>query len=174
MQSNLEFHIYGSRTKYLEDLEELASELGLSEKEFQYHGSKSHPEIAKAILASDVGVVPNRRNVFTALNMPTRIFEYLAMGKPVVVQDTRGIRDYFDNGNMNFFKSEDPENLASVLLEIYHHPERTAQVVESGRMVFENHRWEAERGKLLDVVDELIPARSGQVRVESESEAMRR
>ncbi len=47
-----------------------------------------HPEC-------DIGVIPNRRSVFTELNMPTRIFEYLSQGKPVIAPGTPGILDYF-------------------------------------------------------------------------------
>ena len=36
------------------------------------------PEIEQC----DVGLIPNRQSVFTELNTPTRIFEYLAIGKP--------------------------------------------------------------------------------------------
>jgi len=58
----------------------------------------------------NVGLIPNLRNPFTEINMPTRIFENLAMEKPVIVPNTAGIRDYFDDSKMIFFEPGSSED----------------------------------------------------------------
>src|SRR5439155_24815829 len=51
----------------------------------------------------DVGIIPNRRSIFTEINFPTRIFEYLARGKPVIAPLTTGIGDYFSKDELVVF-----------------------------------------------------------------------
>jgi len=51
-----------------------------------YHGFVPMETISAIIPHIDVGIIPNLRSVFTEINLPTRIFEYLCMGKPVIAQ----------------------------------------------------------------------------------------
>ena len=50
-------------------------------------GPKSHEELPDYISGFDVGIVPYLFNGYTATVVPTKINEYLAMGKPVVSTD---------------------------------------------------------------------------------------
>jgi glycosyltransferase involved in cell wall biosynthesis len=52
--------------------------------------AENRPEIVELINRCDLGVVPNHRNSFTDINTPTRIFEYLSLGKPVVAHAHSG------------------------------------------------------------------------------------
>ncbi len=63
-------------------------ELGI-EKHVQYLGARQLEDLVPEIDVCDVGVIPNQRNAFTDINTPTRIFEYLASGKPVDRADGR-------------------------------------------------------------------------------------
>ena len=73
------------------------------------YGRKYLEEIVKEIEKCDLGIIPNQRNAFTDINTPTRVFEYLAMGKPVIAPSTEGIRDYFDNDSLLFFEAGNSE-----------------------------------------------------------------
>lgn len=50
-------------------------------------GPKAHEELPEYIRGFDVGIVPYLSNGYTATVVPTKINEYLAMGKPVVSTD---------------------------------------------------------------------------------------
>jgi glycosyltransferase involved in cell wall biosynthesis len=50
-------------------------------------GPKAHEELPDYIRAFDVGIAPYLSNAYTATVVPTKINEYLAMGKPVVSTD---------------------------------------------------------------------------------------
>ena len=60
-------------------------------------------EIVAAIGDCDLGIIPNHRNIFTEINTPTRIFEYLALAKPVIAPKTQGIQDYFGDDRSDLF-----------------------------------------------------------------------
>ena len=79
---------------------------------FAILGPKRLEELVREIEACDVGVIPNQRNPFTDINTPTRIFEYLALGKPVIAPRTPGIQDYFDPESLFFFEAGDAGDLA--------------------------------------------------------------
>src|SRR5205823_2618353 len=98
-----ELRIYGSATPFLESVIGFVLNHGLADV-VHYLGAKSLDEIAKAIEDCDVGIIPNRRSVFTEINTPTRIFEYLALGKPVIAPFAPGITDYFEKQDLFFFE----------------------------------------------------------------------
>src|SRR4029077_14515597 len=90
-----ELRICGSHTPFLEYVMEVAREKNVHHA-IRYLGHKKVEDVALEIEKCDVGIIPNPRNAFTEINTPTRIFEYLALGKPVIAPCTQGIRDYFD------------------------------------------------------------------------------
>lgn len=155
------FHIYGAETPYwTKTVVPLIEELGL-EEHVRYFGDSSQEEIARAIRGCDLGIIPNLRTPFTEINFPVRIFEYLALGKPVIVPFTRGIRDYFGPENMLFFRGgindeNEEENLASTIAWVFEHPEEVRSLVEKGQEVYRKHPWQTERGRLLRLVSALL------------------
>jgi glycosyltransferase involved in cell wall biosynthesis len=152
----LQFHIYGEETPYLtKEVMPLVAALGL-QSQVHYFGEQPQEVIARAAGACDLGVVPNLRTVFTEINLPTRIFEYLALGKPVIVPKTRGILDYFDSESMLFFTGGDVGNLASRIQWIFDHPREVGVVVRKGQEVYRRHLWKQEERRFLDLVSQLV------------------
>src|SRR5262249_13400951 len=92
---NAVLRIYGARNEFLDRIMRFVRDQRLEDR-VEYLGPKATEEIVEAIEQCDVGVIPNHRNIFTELNTPTRIFEYLAVGKPVIAPLAPGITDYFD------------------------------------------------------------------------------
>jgi glycosyltransferase involved in cell wall biosynthesis len=119
---------------------------------------KPESEIAWHIARSDLGIIPNRYSPFIAINLPTRIFEYLAMGRPVVVPNTRGIRDYFGEKDVLFFKPDDPLDLARRITWVRQHPAETLDYVRRGRETYQHHLWHAERRRFLHLASSLLPS----------------
>jgi glycosyltransferase involved in cell wall biosynthesis len=108
------------------------------------------------IEACDIGIIPNLRNTFTDINTPTRIFEYLALGKPVIAPDTPGIRDYFDAESLIFFESGDPDDLAKAMNFAASSPTEAVGIGERGQQVYLDHSWQREREDLVNLVAELV------------------
>jgi glycosyltransferase involved in cell wall biosynthesis len=87
-----ELRVFGHPTPFVQSVMETVQARGL-QTAVRYLGPKNLEQISEAIDACDVGVIPNRGSIFTEINMPTRIFEYLARGKSVIAPRTAGIRD---------------------------------------------------------------------------------
>ncbi len=156
---HVELRIYGRRTPFLEQV--LNSVRGSSlEQSVRYLGPKTLEQIVEAIDDCHVGIIPNRRSIFTEINTPTRIFEYLSRGKPVIAPAVPGIRDYFTDGQLVFFELGDANDLARKLEYVCFHPEEVEKTVKLGQAVYRDHRWSAERTKFTNLAGELLTARN--------------
>jgi len=151
----LRLHLYGEPTDYLEKIHALITELGL-EGIVQSHGFKPLDAIAKEISQIDLGLIPNRSSSFTQINFPTRIFEYLAMHKPVIVPNTKGILDYFAEGEILFFEAGNAGDLATKIKWAFQNPAGLRQRLEKGRAIYEKHDWNAEEKSFVNLVAQLI------------------
>lgn len=148
----LAFEVFGDGD-YVPRFLEKRTEMELDDR-VAYHGKVSLEKIAEAIERADVGLIPNLRSLFTEINLPTRIFEYLSKGKPAIVPRTEGILDYFDEENIFFFDPGDPESLADAVRRILNDPDHTAAVVEKGREIYRQHHWSVEKQTLIRLVED--------------------
>jgi glycosyltransferase involved in cell wall biosynthesis len=150
-----ELRVYGRSTPYLEQVMDKVRSLGL-EDNVSYLGAKKLEDLVREIEDCDVGVIPNQRNTFTDINTPTRIFEYLALGKPVIAPRTLGIQDYFDPDSLFFFESGDSEELAKKIEYAASHPSQAIAIAERGQKVYLAHSWQQERETLVGLIGGLI------------------
>jgi glycosyltransferase involved in cell wall biosynthesis len=151
----LQFFICGRPTPFLDEVLALAATRGLGEV-VHFLGPKTQPEVAALVAACDLGVIPNRLSPFTSVNMPTRIFEYLAMNRPVIAPVTEGIRDYFDDGNLIFFEPDNPADLARHIVWVARNPAAAATVVKQGQLVYQEQVWARQREHFLNLVEVLL------------------
>jgi glycosyltransferase involved in cell wall biosynthesis len=150
----IRLHLYGEPTDYLQKIQELVRELKVEDL-VKFHGFKTLPEIAACISTIDVGLIPNRSSSFTQINFPTRIFEYLAMHKPVIVPDTQGIQDYFGPDEILFFKAGDDADLAQKIEWAYENPVGLETRMKKGRAIYERLSWDREEEKFVSLVANL-------------------
>lgn len=151
----VELRIYGRRTPFLDQVMALVREKGL-EEHVRYLGPKSLEQIVEAVRECDVGIIPNRRSLFTEINTPTRIFEYLALGKPLIAPRAQGILDYFGPDDLFYFQLGDTNDLARAILEVIRLGDRAIATVRRGQRVYLNHCWSSERHRFLRLVAEVL------------------
>ncbi len=150
-----ELRIYGSRTPFLDRVMDLAKSKGL-EQSVHYLGPKRLEDLVTEIEKCDLGVIPNQKNSFTDINTPTRIFEYLALGKPAIAPRTTGIQDYFDEDSLVFFESGNADDLAARIEYVLANPAEATSIVRRGQAVFGEHIWDKERQRLVGLVASLL------------------
>ncbi|HVB58331.1 MAG TPA: glycosyltransferase [Candidatus Acidoferrales bacterium] len=150
-----QLRIYGWKTPFLEGVMRSVADRGLQQA-VQYLGPKSLEQLVEAIDECDVGIIPNRRSVFTELNTPTRIFEYLALGKPAIAPRAGGVCDYFDDSSLILFELGDVEDLARKILYASSHPAEMTEIAKRGQKILGEHTWSQERRRLIKVVAKLL------------------
>lgn len=165
--SNAELRVYGPNSPFLERVLEMARSKGV-DKAVQYLGPKRLEELVHEIAACDVGVIPNQKNSFTAINTPTRIFEYLSLGKPVIAPRTPGIQDYFSEDSLLFFEAGDAQDLAKALQYAFLHPAPLREFARRGQEVYREHDWQREKLRLTGLVAKLLNKQRARVDLKRE------
>jgi len=113
-------------------------------------------EIPDSIAAADVGVVPNRQNVYTDEILPTKLLEYMAMRRPVVAARTRLMESLFGaDQSVLFFEPGNPLDLAERLAQLYHNPIGCKQLVTSAQVSLKSFRWSIVKHTYLGVLTQL-------------------
>lgn len=147
------FELYGAGD-FVDRCLSLIAELGL-DNVVTFRGCVPLEIIAEVIESVDVGLVSNRPSVHWEHAMPTRIFEYLSMGKPVIAPRTEGIIDYFREDDLYFFESGNTEDIAEAIMDVYSNRAQRLKKIECGMAVYKRHRWQIQRHHLQELVREL-------------------
>jgi glycosyltransferase involved in cell wall biosynthesis len=158
-----EFHIYGAGPAR-EELLVLVRQLGI-ESQVKMPPPRPLHEVAHIMETADLGVVPKRSDNFGNEAFSTKIFEFMAMGVPVIVSETKVDRYYFDDSVVRFFHSGDEDDLANCMRDLIEHPEKRSALVENAIKFIAKNDWTAKKHEYLELVDRLtgrseIPAHS--------------
>jgi len=149
-----EFYIYGDGSERKALAAQIAR-MNLEEK-VKLLGILPVQDVPQAMAESDVGIVPKRVSCqFGNEAASTKIFEFMAVGVPVVASRTKIDECYFDDSLVRFFKSEDEDALAEAVLSIYRDPELRDRLVENGARFIQEGKWGSRISDYLDIVDSL-------------------
>jgi glycosyltransferase involved in cell wall biosynthesis len=120
-----------------------------------FHGRIPIENVPAALAAADVGVAPTRRDQFTDFSLSTKIFEYAAMGKPVVCSGLPMVERTFPAGSAFVYPPGDPAALAEALLATVADPAAREDSVR--RMLELTHAlaWEVQAPRYVDLVERL-------------------
>jgi glycosyltransferase involved in cell wall biosynthesis len=81
-----------------------------------FHGRIPIEEVPAAIARADIGVAPTRRDLFTDMSLSTKVFEYAAMGKPVVASRLPMIERMFPAGTVAAYPAGDAAAMTEAIL----------------------------------------------------------
>ena len=123
------FSIYGRyEDSYRKKIEELIKKLKLENNVF-LHGKVSIDKVPDLIKSHDVGIVPYLSTDFMNLALPTKAFEYVAVGMPVVSTRLSEMSQIFDEQCVTYFDQSDPEKIAEAIKYVCLNPEIIEQKV---------------------------------------------
>jgi glycosyltransferase involved in cell wall biosynthesis len=113
-------------------------------------------QVAETMASVDLGVVPKRKNSFGNEAFSTKIMEFMAMGVPVLASNTRIDQWYFDEGQVQFFESENIGDLAAKIMELMRDSTNRSALRARGIKFIEKNNWGLKKYEYLDLVDGLV------------------
>ncbi len=132
-------------------LERRADELGLN-GHVRFDGWQPFERIPSYIEAADVCVVPHRSTPHTETTMPHKLFQYMLVGRPVVVSDCAPLRRVVaDAGAGEIFEPGDPHDLARAILRLRDPGERFRAGAAGHAAVVERHNWRRSSRELVEL-----------------------
>lgn len=152
---DLAFDVYGEGSQR-RPLMALARELGVEDRVRFSDGFVSLEELTSAIAGADAGVVAMKRDAFRDLTHCNKMFDFFSMRRPAIVSWTRSVAAYFDDEAVEFFRADDPADLARAIRRLNRDPERRAELVEGAARQNEPYRWARQRDVYLSVVDGIV------------------
>jgi len=140
--------------EYLPELIKLARHLGI-ERYVQFTGHIPLEKIPEMIMEADVGLVTLKKSLNWDLTHTNKMYEYLAMKKPIVISRMKAVEAYFDESSLMFFEPENEKDLATKILYLYRHPEKRRELIRNANRYNEEYNWKKEKQKYCHLVDSL-------------------
>jgi glycosyltransferase involved in cell wall biosynthesis len=150
-----EFHIYGEGPAK-QSLIRLADSLGLNQR-VVFHSLLPTEQIVQVMADTDLAVEPKRAgSEFGNEALSMKIFEFMAVGVPLVVSRTRIHQYYYTDTLVKYYDSDDEAALAENIVLLRKNPELRRQQVTNALNYVEAHSWDVERYQYLGIVDSLV------------------
>lgn len=150
---NLHFVIVGDGPDR-EKLKSMVKDLKL-ERHVSLKGFVPMEEVAEILARTDLGVVPKRRSSFGNEAFSTKIMEFMAMNVPMVISRTRIDEYYFNDTLVEFFESDNAEDLAAKILGLMQNSVRRDQLRQSGTDYISSNNWDVKKHEYLALTDNL-------------------
>lgn len=131
------------RGEYLPRVQQLAVELGVADH-IVFTGPGPLEGVVDFVAHGDVGIIPYRCDDFMKLVLPTKAYEFAWMHRPIIASDTPAIRSMFRPESIMLCDPNRAEEFADAILDLYHHPEKRAQLVENAAADYAAFAWEPQ------------------------------
>jgi glycosyltransferase involved in cell wall biosynthesis len=135
-------------------LRRLAADLAVDDR-VAFHGRIPLEDVPAAIGRADVGLAPTRWSEFTDASISTKIFEYGAMGKPVVASRLPLVVSTFPVGSVRTYAPGDASGFAAQVESLVDDPLAREASVAKAAGVIRSLAWEREAERYVALVDRL-------------------
>jgi glycosyltransferase involved in cell wall biosynthesis len=131
-----------------------ALELGLADRVFVGGELLPHREVLRTVRGASVGVIPNRPTKLNRYALSSKLFEYVALGIPIVAASLPTLRAYFSDDEVLFFEPASAKSLSEALLAVARDPEATSNRCRAASMRYcSEYQWETQAKRYRKVLD---------------------
>jgi glycosyltransferase involved in cell wall biosynthesis len=107
---------------------------------------------------ADLGVVPKRNDAFGGDAFSTKTLEFMALGVPLVIADTRVDKFYFNESLVRFFRAGEEADLARALLDAYTDRARSGLLAARALEFAQQNSWALKKDDYLALITRLVHA----------------
>jgi len=112
-------------------------------------------EISGVMSRADIGVVPKRANSFGNEAFSTKILEFMALGVPVIVSNTKIDKYYFGDDLVMFFENENVDDLAAKMELMITNNEIRGKYIKNSLEYIQENNWDVKKRIYLDLISSL-------------------
>ncbi len=133
----------------INELRELTQRMGLNDR-VTFTGYQPAHTLPTYIRLSDVGLIPHISTPHIETTMPNKIFQFMILGKPVIVSSTRPMMRVVNDTRCGLiFQERDPHSLAKIIVQLQDKSLRF-RLGNNGRDAVENrYNWQVTVQSLL-------------------------
>jgi glycosyltransferase involved in cell wall biosynthesis len=85
----------------------------------------------------------------------SKMFDYMAIRKPIVMTRVKAVEEYFDDSSLQFFTTGDAEDLARAVLELYQNPQRRRELVANAGLIYDRNKWSVQSVAYCETMESL-------------------
>ena len=139
------------------DIHKLADGLGIGNS-VVFTGRVAYEEVPKYIAASDIALCPIPPLYLYKLSSPLKLFEYMAVAKPVVAnEEIPEQKETLEQSGGGILAQFTPEAFADAIIELLDNPEKAHEMGQKGRKwVVRNRRYEILARRIEQVYYQLL------------------
>ncbi len=135
-------------------LEKLVTELQCSDC-VEFAGFVSREELFRFVNSADAALIAMRRSPYSELIDTNKMYEYMALRKPLITPRLTPIARQLDDSCVAFFEPGDHQDLARCIANLFHDPELARQRADRAYERYRELKWEHSKRIYLDVVERL-------------------
>lgn len=151
--ANVEFYIT-RKGDLLSSIQSLSQRLKVNSNFFWF---KNFDQTLQFLTSCHVGVHPSTSDTSARLSMPSKLFDYLSVGLPVVANDVGGWTEIVKTNNLGIVTSDDPKDFAAGITEFLENPEEIAKCGRRGIELIKNkYNWDNSAKLLAQSYERLI------------------
>jgi glycosyltransferase involved in cell wall biosynthesis len=121
-------------------------------------GAVPFSEVGRYFLQASVGWIPFQPIKKYQKNIPTKLFEYMAYGIPVVSSDLQSIKPFIVDGQTGFIvRADSPAAHANAIIELLQNPDKAIKMgIHGQEIVMKHYQWSMMETRLLHLYKDLL------------------
>jgi glycosyltransferase involved in cell wall biosynthesis len=156
-QPKARFLIVGGGANSVSEIQKIASAKGVFDR-FIFTGWIKHEQVAAHLAVMDIVVAPYAPMEGNSIYFsPLKVFEYMAMGKPVVASGIDQLAEIFEDGKeIILIEPGNVKRLAGAILELASDPKHRYELgLNARKKVLETYTWENSIKKIISIYCDL-------------------
>lgn len=148
--------IAGGNEEQIATLSTLALQEGVADK-IHFLGYVNPLNRFQEISRHDICILPlTKTSIASRYTSPLKLFEYMAMGKTIVISDLPSIREVVDESSVFFAESENSDVLGRVLQHVVDNRDDTKKRADTALLLSKNFTWDHRAQQISRTVHHLL------------------
>jgi glycosyltransferase involved in cell wall biosynthesis len=156
-------NIYGRyEINYRKKLEKIIEDLGLADN-IKLNCKVIREQIPELINSHDIGIVPYLKTDYMNLALPTKAFEYIAAGLPVISTRLKDLSETFDNNCITYIENERPNDISEAIKFLCFNPVERKRRLMAAKQKLSEISGSVMRKRFVALYDEMTQSKGSYI-----------